>query len=503
MDPLFDERGSQKDGDAAGPVGSGDALPHDRPVYWALTALERAAVVFCRIRLRPDVRVEEISHGVERLTGHPADEFATDPDLVRRVVHPDDRRKLDATLADPAQIVAHSGLRLVRRDGRVVHTEHVAFVTRDGRGAPASIDLLVRDVSALRGTAEEHGAAGEANGLSVVAYLAEAAGFTHLSPAIENVTGFTAEEWTRQPTLWVERLHPDDRARMLFLWTGGAAGQPWQAEYRWLSRDGRIIWIRQASAPIRTARGQPICQQGLLLPGAPARSADPNRVEAQRMEAMARLAGAVAHDLNNVLTVVLGHAEMLSDTLRETGPARESALEIKNATETAARITAQLLAVSGRQVLTSRLVDLNEVIHEAADSLHELAGGDLDLRFDLAPSLPRVEIDVRQLQRVLRNLVADARDANGVRATIATRAGRQDERWEVVLTVTDTRPRLPEDAIASIFEPAVGSRRTPRGASLNRAAVYGIITQIGGRISVDQAPGGGLTFTVGLPSKTV
>ena len=476
-------------------------MPHDRPVYWSLAALDRAAVAFCRIRLQPDIRVEEVTRGVERLTGHSADEFAASPDLIRRLVHPDDRRRLDALLADPSQISAQSGLRFVRRDGRVAYTEHVAFVLRDGRGAPASIDLLVRDVTALRGPVEDNAVTAEVGALPVVAYLAEAAGFTHLSPAIETLTGFTAEEWTRQPTLWVERLHPDDRARMLFLWTGGAAGQAWQAEYRWISRDGRIAWIRQASAPIRSVRGQPICQQGLLLLGAPARSVEPDRVEAQRMEAMARLAGAVAHDLNNVLTVVLGHAEMLADTLRETGPARESALEIKNAAETAARITGQLLAVSGRQVLSPHVVDLNDVLHEASDALHELAGGDLELRFDLVPNLPRVETDVRQLHRVLRNLVADARDANGGRAMISTRAGRQDERWEVVLAISDARPRLPEDALASIFEPAVGSRRMPRGASLNRAVVYGIVKQIGGRIAVDQAPGGGLTLTIGLPAK--
>jgi two-component system cell cycle sensor histidine kinase/response regulator CckA len=222
------------------------------------------------------------------------------------------------------------------------------------------------------------------------------------------------------------------------------------------------------------------------------------------MEAIGRLAGIVAHDLNNLLTVVLGHSEMLLETCGDSGPTRGSVLEIKNAAEMAARITNQLLAVSSRQALALTAVDLNDVIRDLADTLHQLAGGDVYLRFDLASELPLVEADAKQIERVLRNLIVDAREAlpSGGRITIATRTTSRGKRLEVALTISDTRAAVPGSAPGYAFEPAFASKRLPRGSGLNRAATYGIVMQSGGRISVNSPAGGGLTFTILLPAKS-
>jgi two-component system cell cycle sensor histidine kinase/response regulator CckA len=222
------------------------------------------------------------------------------------------------------------------------------------------------------------------------------------------------------------------------------------------------------------------------------------------MEAIGRLAGIVAHDFNNLLTVVLGHSEMLLETFGESGATRSSVLEIKNAAEMAARITNQLLAVSSRQALALSDVDVNDVIRDLADTLHQLAGGEIDLRFDLASELPLIEGDVKQLERVLRNLVVDAREAlsSGGRITVATRATPRGKRLEVALTVSDTRPAASGAGGGYAFEPAFASKRLPRGSGLNRAAIYGIVTQTGGRIAVSSPAAGGLTFTIFLPAKS-
>ena len=145
--------------------------------------------------------------------------------------------------------------------------------------------------------------------------------------------------------------------------------------------------------------------------------------------------------------------------------------------------------------------DVNDVVRDVTDTLHQLAGGDLDLRFDLASELPPVEIDMKQLERVLRHLVADARDAlpSGGRMTIATRLALRSDGHDVVLTISDSRPRLSDDPTTSIFEPTIVPKKAARGAGLNRAAVYGIVLQMGGRISVDTPPGGGVTFAIRLP----
>lgn len=227
-------------------------------------------------------------------------------------------------------------------------------------------------------------------------------------------------------------------------------------------------------------------------------------VEAGRMDAIGRLAGIVAHDFNNLLTVVLGHSEMLLETFGDAGATRTSVLEIKNAAEMAARITSQLLAVSCRQALATTDVDVNDVIRDLADTLLQLAGGEIDLRFDLASELPFVEADVKQLERVLRNLIVDAREAlsSGGRITIATHALARGGRREVTLSVSDTRPAASGAAPGYAFEPTFASKRLPRGSGLNRAAIYGIVTQSGGRIAVSTPSTGGLTFTIFLPAKS-
>lgn len=469
--------------------------------HWWLGALERAAIGFYRVRLQPDLRVEDVTHGVEWLTGYTADEFSAEPDLLRRIVHPEDRPRLEVVLADPAELPTESRVRIVHRDGGVLHVEHVAFVTRDEHGTPVRVEGLIRDVTALHGVPGRAAMPGDLEALPAAIYLAEPSGIAGVSSAIEDITGYTADEWIRQPTLWAERLHPDDRARVLFLSTAGAVGHAWQAEYRWLARDGRVVRLRQTSAPIRNGADEVICQQGMLLPDRAWEAATAAAPDAQqRMDAMARLAGVVAHDLNNLLTVVLGHSEMLLDSLSESGLTRESALEIRNAGETAARITNQLLALSGHQALAPRMVDVNELICESAEALHQLAAP-VELRFDLGSTLPPIAVDPRQLERVLRNLVVDAREAmaGGGRVTVTTRA-RLGRQREVVLTVADARPLLADDALASIFEPTLGVRKSPRGSGLNRAAVHGIVTQHGGHVSVDQASVGGLTFTIALPA---
>ena len=231
--------------------------------------------------------------------------------------------------------------------------------------------------------------------------------------------------------------------------------------------------------------------------------AEGSALEAGRMEAVGRLAGIVAHDFNNLLTIVLEHSEMLLETLGDSGATRSSVVEIKNAAEMAARITNQLLAVSSRQALALTDVDVNDVIRDAADTLHQLAGGEVDVRFDLASELPVIEADVKQLERVLRNLVVDAREAlpSGGRITIATRTSSRGKRLEVALTVSDTRAPVSGATPVYTFEPALASKRLPRGSGLNRAAIYGIVSQSGGRISVSSPAAGGLTFAIFLPVK--
>jgi hypothetical protein len=232
-----------------------------------------------------------------------------------------------------------------------------------------------------------------------------------------------------------------------------------------------------------------------------------------KMEAIGRLAGGVAHDFNNVLTAIFGYADLLLDGFDANHPSRGDVIEIKKAGERAATLTRQLLAFSRKQVMQTREVNLNEVITNLESLLGRLIGEDIDLRIEVDPDLEIVRADPGQLEQVLMNLAANARDAmpEGGRLSISTanddvtpsQASRLDGlppgRY-ARLTVTDTGHGIPQDVLRQIFEPFFTTKEQGKGTGLGLATVYGIVKQSNGWIYASSAIGQGTTFTIYLPS---
>ena len=243
-------------------------------------------------------------------------------------------------------------------------------------------------------------------------------------------------------------------------------------------------------------------------------------LQAQRMEAVGRLAGGVAHDFNNLLTAISGYAELLLATLTDGGPpdhqSRQMVLadlqEIRRAAERARGVTQQLLAFSRRQVLEPRVIDLNVLVENIEKMLHRLIGENIRFRTIFSPSLWRVLADPGQLEQVILNLAINARDAmpTGGRLTIETynvtldgaladeyAGGRPGE--YVVLIVNDTGTGIDEELLPHIFEPFFTTKEEGQGTGLGLATVYGIVTQSNGFIEAESKPGRGTTFRVFLP----
>jgi two-component system cell cycle sensor histidine kinase/response regulator CckA len=234
--------------------------------------------------------------------------------------------------------------------------------------------------------------------------------------------------------------------------------------------------------------------------------------QAQKMEAVGRLAGGVAHDFNNVLTAIFGYADLLMDGLDLTDPRRMDVEEIKRAADRAAGLTRQLLAFSRKQVMQPRPVNLNLIIDNLQTLLLKLIGQEIELRVEPGPSLWEVRADPGLLEQVLMNLASNARDAmpEGGRLTISTAndhlqsddavamAGIQAGPF-VRLTVTDTGHGVPDTARPHIFEPFFTTKEQGKGTGLGLATVYGIVKQSGGWIYLDEAPGPGASFSVYLP----
>jgi signal transduction histidine kinase len=232
--------------------------------------------------------------------------------------------------------------------------------------------------------------------------------------------------------------------------------------------------------------------------------------QAQKMEAVGRLAGGIAHDFNNVLTVVKSFTEFLLEDLEEADPRRADVQEIAKAADRAAGMTRRLLAFSRRQVLQPRQLDLNGVIAGMERMVQRLIGDDVRVMTSLDTALLPVQADPGSIEQVILNLVVNARDAmpNGGTLTIEThnaRLDRPDATWAIqpgpyaMLTIRDTGHGMDAATQARIFEPFFTTKGQGEGTGLGLAMVYGIIKQSRGHVWVASKPDQGTTFTIYLP----
>ena len=233
---------------------------------------------------------------------------------------------------------------------------------------------------------------------------------------------------------------------------------------------------------------------------------------AQKMDAVGRLAGGVAHDFNHLLTVIRGYSDLVLSTTDPADAVHASVDEIRKAADRAASLTHQLLAFSRKQVLQPRVTDLNTVVAEMEKMLTRLIGEDIMLETELEPRLPAVLVDENEWQQIIVNLAVNARDAMPHGGTLAVRTKTLEHvhtRWPtmpqmpagryVVLEVSDTGVGMDTDVQARIFEPFFTTKERGKGVGLGLSTVYGIVKQSGGWIWVESAPGMGTTFRVYLP----
>jgi signal transduction histidine kinase len=235
--------------------------------------------------------------------------------------------------------------------------------------------------------------------------------------------------------------------------------------------------------------------------------------QAQKMDAVGRLAGGVAHDFNNMLSVIIGHAEMALMKLDPSSPIRENLQEIMSAGERSADLTRQLLAFARKQAISPRVLDLEDAITSVLRMLERLIGENILLKWKPAGNLRPVKMDSVQIDQVLANLAVNARDAIAGAGTMTVETGMVwfDEArceahtgtspgWYVRLTVSDDGCGMTEETVTHLFEPFFTTKDIGKGTGLGLATVYGIVTQNGGAIDVSSKPGHGSTFAIYLPA---
>jgi PAS domain S-box-containing protein len=235
--------------------------------------------------------------------------------------------------------------------------------------------------------------------------------------------------------------------------------------------------------------------------------------QAQKMEAIGRLAGGVAHDFNNILSAILGYSDLSLDVVAPESPVNRYLAEIKKASNRAALLTRQLLAFSRQQVVFPKVLNLNEVVRNVTDMLLRMVGEDIAISFRPTVPIGSIHADLGQIEQVLVNLVVNARDAmpSGGKIVIETGHAELDEDYvshhpgshagqHVVLTVSDTGCGMDENIKSQIFEPFFTTKGAGQGTGLGLSTAYGIVKQSGGNIFVYSEPGKGTTFKIYFPT---
>lgn len=227
--------------------------------------------------------------------------------------------------------------------------------------------------------------------------------------------------------------------------------------------------------------------------------------QAQKMEAIGRLAGGVAHDFNNILMVILGYAEMAGQKLHPEDPVQKDLAEVRAAAGRAADLTKRLLVFSRKQTTDLVPIELNAVVAGVESMLRRLIGEDIDLRTETDPRVGKIRASSGYLDQVIMNLAVNARDAmpNGGTLTIRTQVAPSEGPPAFVLSVSDTGVGMTEEVKAHIFEPFFTTKPAGKGTGLGLATVYGIVQQLGGKIEVESEPGKGTTFRLQFPSVEV
>ena len=264
--------------------------------------------------------------------------------------------------------------------------------------------------------------------------------------------------------------------------------------------------------PLRTAEGElqgAIC---MALDITDRRQLEEQLRQAQKMEAVGRLAGGIAHDFNNLLMVIQGYADLLTERLAEGDPLRRNAEQIQTASQRATSLTRQLLAFSRKQMLAPKVLSIHSIVGDMEKILRRLIGEDVQLETSSVPDLGLVKADRSQIEQVILNLAVNARDAmpEGGRLTIETANVDLDESFShssvmlspgpyVMLAVTDNGCGMDVETQAHIFEPFFTTKEKGKGTGLGLATVYGIVKQSGGYVWVYSEPGRGTSFKVYLP----
>ncbi|MDV3457139.1 response regulator [Sphingomonas sp. HF-S4] len=331
-----------------------------------------------------------------------------------------------------------------------------------------------------------------------------------VSGNFQALTGYAFEEIQQTPSLWVERLHPEDRARAVEALTARRLGQSLSVEYRWLCADGTYKHFLDQAVLLRDSYGNPVEFAGTLLDVTERKELESQLTQARKMDAIGQLTGGIAHDFNNLLAAVLGGLGMIERRLPLSDDQAKIVGMTRHAAEQGAELVKHLLAFARRQKLEPASIQIPRLAQSVTSLLAHTLGGMVELDWKIADTVSPVYADAAQLELAVMNLIINARDAmpEGGVVTVAAedreiteqvgRTGLAPGQY-VVIGVGDTGCGIAPELIEQVLEPFFTTKPVGKGTGLGLSMVYGFAQQSGGEVRVDSELGKGTCVEVWLP----
>jgi PAS domain S-box-containing protein len=406
----------------------------------------------------------------------------------------------------------------VTRDGDVLSMSQVTVVGRS-YGEAMWLYTISREITAVEHADQDLRQAEERTRFALEAAHAgvwEAdlrTGRVIWSDTMRAVQGFADDEFAGTLDSFLALVHPEDRGAVSeVLGTSLDRPRDFNLEFRVFWPDGTLHWVASRGRVDADPHGRPMRVLAMAQDVTPRKDLEGQIQRAQRVEAIGQLAGGLAHDFNNYLTAVIGHAGFLEQDLDKDDPRRADAVQIRRAAERAADLTRQLLAFSRHQVLQPVPFDIHELVARIRGMLGRLLGEHIELVYDLGAAPPTIEADPGQIEQAIINVAVNARDAMdgggtftvstalaGIDAPAGSRLALAPGRY-LVLTLADTGCGIPPDIRHRIFEPFFTTKVRGRGTGLGLATVFGVVKQSGGAIEVESEEGAGTLFRIYLPA---
>jgi PAS domain S-box-containing protein len=324
---------------------------------------------------------------------------------------------------------------------------------------------------------------------------------------IEAITGFTPDQMTSD--MWVERLHPDDRIKVIAALEARSKSGKMSLEYRWQCGDGSFRHFLDQAVLLKDAQGHPIEFAGTITDVSEQRSLESQLVQAQKMDAIGKLTGGIAHDFNNLLAAVIGGLSVI-ERRTQLEPEQQRVLDMtKRAAEQGSELVRRLLAFARRQRLEPHPVDLQSLREAVVDLLTHTLGGLMNFEWRIADGVWKVFADQAQLELALMNLIINARDAMPAGGTVTISAeNRKVEDDElpgiaagdyVRLAIQDMGTGIPREHLEKVMEPFFTTKEVGKGSGLGLSMVYGFAKQSNGAFRLDSEAGKGTTAELWLP----